>query len=293
MKYTPSRFPYLTLSFMALWLVASTAAIAWTDSAPDTPYLAFALLVFTTVFAVVNLFRFAWILAIVLGLGIYNGVMLMLHPFAAALWLPLAVGNLAILVAGLLGGQMARQLTALNKQIEHANNVITDLRIKDPVLGMVRLPYALNTLKTEVLRCQRYQSHLCLVLAEIADEDELRKEQGAEALIELKREVGEVLNGMLREMDMLFIADHFGIILPETSTEGALVATKRINESVARKVRVGLHIGVAEFGVDAFSDDELYHAAETALQLAQKTDRAVVNFAQVRFATEEPAQSAA
>ena len=98
---------------------------------------------------------------------------------------------------------------------------------------------------------------------------------------------------MLREMDLLFSSNYFGIILPETSTEGAMVVARRITDSIARKVRVGMYIGVAEFGVDAFSDEELYSAAETALQLAQKMDKAVVNYAQVRYVTDEPEPAAA
>jgi GGDEF domain-containing protein len=57
---------------------------------------------------------------------------------------------------------------------------------------------------------------------------------------------------------------------------------------VARKVRVGLHIGIAEFGVDAFSDAELYRAAETAMLLAKNTDRPIVTYSQVRSITDQP-----
>lgn len=293
MKHTPSRFPYLHLALLSAWLVVGTAAIRWTDPAPDTPYLAFALLIFTTVFAAVNLFRFSWLVAVLIGLGAYNAVMLVLNAPFPSNWLPLAAGNLVIAVAAILAWLTARQIEAIQKQVERANTMIQDLRVKDPALGTVRLPFAMQTLKTEVLRSQRYQSHLCLILAKIADEQEIQNEQGSTALFEIKRQVSEVLNGMLREMDLLFSSDYFGIILPETATEGAMVVARRITDSIARKVRVGMYIGVAEFGVDAFSDEELYSAAETALQLAQKTDKAVVNYAQVRYVTEDPEPAAA
>jgi len=293
MKHTPSRIPYLHLALLAAWLVAGTAAIRWTDLAPDTPYLAFARLIFTTVLASVNLFRLSWLVAILIGLGAYNAVMFVMRVPGPDNWIPLAVGNIVILVAALLAWLTARQIAALQNQVERANNMIQDLRVKDPALGVVRLPYAMQTLRTEVLRSQRYQSHLCLILAKIADEEEIQNEQGSTGLFEIKRQVSEVLNGMLREMDLLFSSNYFGIILPETSTEGAMVVARRITDSIARKVRVGMYIGVAEFGVDAFSDEELYSAAETALQLAQKMDKAVVNYAQVRYVTDEPEPAAA
>jgi GGDEF domain-containing protein len=125
------------------------------------------------------------------------------------------------------------------------------------------------------------------MLLDIADQDEIQKEQGTAAAFEMKRQVSGVLDGMLREMDFLFADKVFGIILPETSLDGAMAVSRRIIDSVARKVRVGLHVGVAEFGVDAFTDAELYQAAETALQLAEKTDKAVIQYAQVRSATDD------
>ncbi len=280
------RSPLLLLSLLAAWLIAGTVAISWTDTAPDTPYLAYALLIFVAAVGLVNLFPFSWLAVLGIGLGAYNAVVLSLHPLTAAAWLPLGVGNLAILGAGLLSWAASLQIARLQKNLEHSRNVIDELRVKDPVLGIVRLSYALQTLKIETLRSQRYQSKLCLALIQIADVEAIQKEQGAAAFQEIKSQVCSALSALIREMDTLFGQDPFGIILPETSSEAAMVVARRVIDNLARKVRVGVHIGIAEFGVDAFSDDELYRAAETALNLAERTDKAVVNYAQVQSITE-------
>jgi diguanylate cyclase (GGDEF)-like protein len=288
MKSNSSRFPYLSLALLSAWLVAGTAGIYWTDHALETPYLAIALLLFTAVLAVANLFRFSALLAVIVAAGVYNAVMLTLRPVDVSLVIPLAVGNLVILGAGLLGWISARHITRLNLQQEHDNRVIHDLRVKDPDLGIVRMTYAMQTLKTEVFRSQRYNSSLCLILIQIADMEAIDSEKGAASLHEIRRQVSGVLADLVREMDLLFGKEYFGIILPETGGEGAMIVAHRMTDMVARKVRVGLHIGIAEFGVDAFSDAELYRAAETAMLLAKNTDRPIVTYSQVRSITDQP-----
>lgn len=287
-----NRFPYLILALLAAWLVAGTAGIAFTDRYPDTLFMAFALLLFTAVLAAASLFRFSAIIAVLVSLVAYNVVVFSLRPMSSEMVLPLIVANLAIIGAGVLGWFSARQIARLQTQLEHSNSVINDLRIKDPNLGTVRLPYALQTLKTEVLRSQRYQSSLCLLKVKMADEEEIKKDQGEAAFLETKRQMSAALGDLIREMDLLFGQENFGVILPETNGEAAMIVSRRIIDNIARKVRVGVHIGLAEFGVDAFSDDELMRAADTAMELAERTDRPVVTFAQVRSVTEpEPEKS--
>jgi GGDEF domain-containing protein len=277
-----NRTPFIFLAIMAVWSILGTLAVAWTDRNPETPYLAIAILLFVATVSVAHSFRFSELLATVVGLAVYNGVFMYIHPVTLAGITPLAAGNLAILGVGFFGWQASRQVARLQNNLDHSNNVINDLRVKDPIFGTVRLPYALQTLKTETLRSQRYQSKLCLMLLQLADEDDLKKEKGQDAFRDLKRQACNILAGQLREMDLLFGQDYLGIILPETSGEAAVIVARRINEIMARKIRVGMHIGIAELGIDAFNDEELYHAAETAMRLAEKTDKSIVTFSQVQ-----------
>ena len=272
-----NRFPFLSVALLAAWLVASAVVINQTDSRPDTPFLAYALLLFTAAVAAANLFRFSALLATLIGVGTYLGVMLTLRPVDLSLALPAGVGVIAIAVAGLLGWIASRQIALLQQKLIHANSLIDDLRVKDPDLGIVRLAYAMQTLKKETLRSQRYKSSLCLLLMDIADRETIQKEQGMAAYQDLKRTVCTISAGLIRELDLLFGEETLGIILPETNTEAAIVVAQRISDSLARKARIGVHVGVAEFGVDAFGENELYHAAETAMALAQRTDKPLVS----------------
>jgi GGDEF domain-containing protein len=277
-----NRFPYLSLALLAAWLIAGTVAILRTDPAPDTSFLALALILFTAIVSVANLFRFSAFAAVVVSLGVYNAAFFLLRTITPDLLIALGIGNFMIIGTGLLGWISAKQIAQLQQKLEQTDNVIQDLWVKDPILGIMRLPYALQTLKTEVIRSQRYKSGLSLMLIKIANEEDIKKEQGVSAYHDIQSQVCTLLSSLLREMDILFGQEDLGIILPETGGESTMVIARRITDTLARKMRIGVHIGVAEFGVDAFDDKELYHAAETALELAVRADKSIITFSQVQ-----------
>jgi GGDEF domain-containing protein len=128
-------------------------------------------------------------------------------------------------------------------------------------------------------------------MAKVDGLEELEKEQGEAFVQEIKKQIGIILVNSLREMDIPFGDGNFGIILPQTTEEGAVVAARRIADSVNRKVRVALYIGVASFGSDALNDDELQKVAEAALNVAQTTNKTVVCYSQIRNATERTQSS--
>lgn len=277
-----NRLPYLSLALLAAWLIAGIVAISRLDPAPDTSFLAYTLLLFTAIIAVSRLFRFSALAATLISLVAYNVTFFILRPLTPDQTLILGVVNIMIIGTGLLGWLASKQIWQLQQKLEQTDNVIQDLWIRDPVLGTTRLPYALQTLKTEVLRSQRYKSKLSLVLMKISNQEEIKKEQGMAAFTEMQRQISSMLPGLLREMDVIFGQDSIGIILPETGGEGTMIIAKRIADSLARKMRIGVHIGIAEFGVDAFDDKALYHAAETALEMAVRADQSIVTFSQVQ-----------
>ena len=277
-----NRFPYLSLALLDAWLIVGTAAILRTDPAPDTSFLALALLLFTAIISVANLFRFSVLVAVIVSLAVYNAAFFLLRTITPDLTITLAIANLMILGTCLLGWISAKQIALLQHKLEQTDNVIQDLWVKDPILGIMRLPYALQTLNSEVIRSQRYKTGLMLILIKIANGEEIKKEQGLSAFHEIQVQVCTLLRGLLREVDILFGQEDLGIILPETDGDSAMVIAKRITDTMAHKMRIGTHIGIAEFGVDALDGKELYHAAETALELAVRADKSIITFSQVQ-----------
>ncbi|HPH98166.1 MAG TPA: diguanylate cyclase [Anaerolineaceae bacterium] len=277
-----NRFPYLSLALLAAWLIAGIVAISRLDTAPDTSFLAYTLLLFTAIISAARLFRTSALVATLISLVAYNVTFFLLRALTPEQTMILGVVNVMIIGTGVLGWLSSRQIWQLQQKLDQTDNVIQDLWIRDPVLGTTRLPYALQTLKTEVLRSQRYKSKLSLILMKISNEEEIKKEQGVAAFTEMQRQVSSMLPGLLREMDVIFGQDNLGIILPETGGEGTMIIARRIADSLARKMRIGVHIGVAEFGVDAFDDKALYHAAETALEMAVRADQSIVTYSQVQ-----------
>jgi GGDEF domain-containing protein len=166
--------------------------------------------------------------------------------------------------------------------LDHDQSLIDDLRIRDPQTGLMRIVYAQQTLRNEIGRSRRNNSSLCLLLAQVVDWDELVSQLGIVAVEDIKIQISEVFNSTLRMVDTSFIAGAYGAILPETNTEGALVVARRLIDVIARRSRVDLRIGIAQFPVDGVTEQALQKAAETALQEALTPENTIVLHSQIQ-----------
>lgn len=93
-----------------------------------------------------------------------------------------------------------------------------------------------NRFEQEVLRLKRTQGDLSLLLVDIDNMDRVKQSYGESVGDEVIMGVSTLLRSGLRTIDIparLGYAE-FGIVLPETSPEGAIKAATRIRDSVAR-----------------------------------------------------------
>jgi GGDEF domain-containing protein len=191
------------------------------------------------------------------------------------------IAAIALLFTAWFGTVIANQIKAVNRQLEHDQGLIDDLRIRDPQTSLMRYSYAQQTLKNEIGRSRRNNSSLCLILAQVMDWDSLVKEQGIVAAEDIKVQIADVFNNTLRMIDTTFISAAYGAILPDTKPEGALVVARRLSDVVARKLRIDLRIGIAHFPVDGVTEQELQKAAETALHHALSSEHTIALYSQI------------
>jgi GGDEF domain-containing protein len=252
--------------------------------------LALAFLALTAVLALTQLFRYAGWVSAILGALFFAAAETALLGSASLAAIPVAVTAIALLRAAWLGSLAHGRLSRSVRQLERDRKLIEELRISDEKTGLIKLPYAQQTLKNEILRGQRYNNDLCLLLIQVARLGEGETGLERAEVEDLKVRLAGMLKSTLREVDSAFIDEsRLGVILPQTNLGGAMTAAQRVADQAARKLRLDVAIGIASFPSDASKDAELFQAAEAALHIALTSGQPVVFYAQVREAIEPPA----
>jgi diguanylate cyclase (GGDEF)-like protein len=196
--------------------------------------------------------------------------------WSTLLYITFTSGRLDIRLYGVLIGSLllgalvlCRQYTLLVENF-HLYADMQHLAITDSLTGLYNRHYFNQVLNRELLRAQRYNSPLALLLADVDDfklfNDTLGHLQGDQVL----KVVSNTLNTQLRRVDLLarFGGDEFAVIMPGTDQIGAEIASTRIREVVARQSyadkQLGLSIGVAVF-VLGMSPEQFVEQADREL----------------------------
>ncbi|MBG0770082.1 MAG: hypothetical protein H0S82_00150, partial [Anaerolineaceae bacterium] len=141
--------------------------------------------------------------------------------------------------------------------------------------SLMRWKYAKQTLTTEILRGRRYHNDVSVVLFDYDQRNQLSQED----IDRFNKVLAEVLlDGIRTNLDIAFINDHLGLILPETGDKGALILTQRLVQKVNRLVDVRVVAGIASFPQDAITEDEIVLQAKAAMQVALETDLLVTTY---------------
>jgi diguanylate cyclase (GGDEF)-like protein len=278
---------FILPAILSIWLIFSSFITQWSDE--PTHILALALLAFTTTLSLTRLFRFSGWLTAILSIALYAFTQVGLNGFNNIVLFPIGIFTLAILVSAWLSSLISSEVSRVNRQLENNQKLIQELRLYDPETGLLRYQYVYRTLKTEIVRSQRYEKNLSVLLIEIGNLEEIETEYGPEGLDTIRRQVAELLSISLRAMDIPFDGDKTGAILPETDIEGAQIVVHRLITNAGRRARAALYIGAAQFPTDGVTESEIIQSAESALQVSLSTGQPYVSYAQVREAAKSKA----
>lgn len=270
---------YIYPPLLALWLVVTTALLAWLDISGIV--LVMALLVFTAVFALTNLFRFSGWLAAVVSIIVNSFVVLNLRGGSATSYLLAGIFAIAALGVAGLSAFIIRQFGLLSDRLDRDRKMINALAMIDPDTNLLTGHYADRSLKAEIIRCQRFNRGLCVMVMEVANWDALARDLDEDSLREIKKQLASILLGAIRLMDIAFYSDKLGAILPETTPEGALVVARRLTSAATRQARVPVHVGISCFPSDAVSSEDLMQAAEAALKASLAGGQTVLFYSQI------------
>jgi diguanylate cyclase (GGDEF)-like protein len=137
-------------------------------------------------------------------------------------------------------------------------------------------------LEKEVARCRRYQRKLALIVFDLDHFKKINDTHGHQAGDYILQEVSEVVRSVIRNIDIAsrYGGDEFCIILPETETEGAMIATNRLIDTVRNHTfrfekfaySVRISVGVAGL-LDKDAAKDLVRRADEALLEAKRQGR--------------------
>lgn len=131
---------------------------------------------------------------------------------------------------------------------------------------------ALHRLTAELERARRYGNSLTIAVLSV-DADQQRQRKRSFITLADNAEIAShfffsiisaLLRDNLRNCDMLtydVTNDYYVILMPETSASFADQAMARLNEIIAKRVKVSLRCGIAEFPTDGLTIDDLVNHA--------------------------------
>jgi two-component system cell cycle response regulator len=161
---------------------------------------------------------------------------------------------------------------------------VRNLSVRDSLTGLWNHRYAMEALRREGERCDRYPQPLSLLMVDIDLFKDVNDAHGHLAGDAVLREVARTLQAGTRGVDVLgrYGGEEFVLILPHTPREQALRTAERlrkgVEEAVVRvdeaEVRVTVSIGVATFpSPEVKAPADLLAAADAALYRAKDQGR--------------------
>ena len=124
------------------------------------------------------------------------------------------------------------------RALEQANKQLARLSITDNLTGLLNRGAWENLLDTEFARYQRYGHPCSLVLIDIDNFKSVNDQYGHPAGDEVIRHLAATIRAVLRSTDQAgrYGGEEFGIILPETDAEGAVVIVERLRLAIETAV---------------------------------------------------------
>jgi diguanylate cyclase (GGDEF)-like protein len=150
----------------------------------------------------------------------------------------------------------------------------------DFLTGLPNHRFFQSTLSTELVRAQRHNHPLSLLIIDLDFLKDVNDRFGHPTGDTVIRSVGETIRISCRDFDFAarYGGEEFTVILPETPLTGAIQVADRIRERISFMVFPGVghitaSIGVSNYPVNALGKEDLIRVADQALYIAKNNGR--------------------
>jgi len=189
---------------------------------------------------------------------------------------------------------------SVNKQIRNPKIIEIEIfekleksLITDELTGLYNKRFFQEAFYREVQRAKRYRADLSLMFVDIDNFKKWNDLKGHPFGDEILRRVADIIKEYMREVDYpcRFGGDEFVVILPETRGSRAVIAAERLREGIAKvnfapdnECYLTVSAGIASYGIDGTTPEEITENADTALRRAKNDgkDRIYIFFREKR-----------
>jgi diguanylate cyclase (GGDEF)-like protein/PAS domain S-box-containing protein len=159
------------------------------------------------------------------------------------------------------------------------------ISMNDHLTGHYNRKKIISVIETEIARVDRYGGELSMLMIDINHMSEIINRFGHAIGDRAVLKVSETVKKYKRTPDSVgrYAGDKFIIVLPETSTEGALVYAERLAYEIKlpiseeQRITLTLSIGVSEFNEDVTGADEMINNTYSALQRGKVEGKSTVS----------------
>lgn len=166
--------------------------------------------------------------------------------------------------------------------------------ITDGLTGVYNYRFLIRSLRLEVKRAKRFNSAFSFLMLDVDNLKEYNDKNGHLSGSRALTNIASILNDSCRAIDIVskYGGDEFGILLPGTSGEGAIVYGERVLEGVREYMFDGntpglltCSIGISVYPEDASSVEKIIDRADTALYKAKSDGKnSIRTYSSLEFA---------
>ncbi|MDD5089330.1 MAG: diguanylate cyclase [Candidatus Wallbacteria bacterium] len=163
------------------------------------------------------------------------------------------------------------------------NSKLYEMAIRDGLTGLFIYRYFQIRLEEELIRSRRYEDPLALMMIDVDFFKKFNDQYGHQQGDIVLRETAQLIQMTVRSIDVVcrYGGEEFVVILPNTTSEQALILAERLRHKVEEypfpgqenNLKVTISIGLAEFPRMASDKGEFINRADIALYESKKQGR--------------------
>jgi GGDEF domain-containing protein len=258
---------------LSAWSMAAVFALMYFNPKAGLLGVLFNILIVVMVLA--NFFPNASWVSLIFSILLYTIINFFLFGFNHD-FLITSIGGLCIfLLTLLLSNFFKNQADSLDEHFYQQSLIIESLKVHDQNTGLMKWHFAKRALVSEIMRSQRYHGELSLILFEIQQ----KSHYSLEKIQRIEQTLSEIIQDVIRvDVDIPFIGDHIGLILPERHLLYTQTFTDQLIKILQNNIDAHISTGIANYPQDADNAQTLMDRAKAALRIALSSGQSIFLF---------------